>query len=70
MDKQTVQWIITAVLRLAAGYCAVKLGENAIAGETWTALGDGIGAAIIIGVSVWTSIRGRKTLLKTKPPKK
>lgn len=70
MDKkQTIQWVITAVLRLVAGYLAIKFGKDAIDEPTWTALGEGLAAVVIAGVSVWTSVKARKALLAQEPPK-
>ena len=70
MDKkQTVQWIVTAVLRLIAGFVAVKFGVDAVSDPTWTTLGEGLVGVIIAGASVYTSIKARRTLLATEPPK-
>ena len=69
MNKtETIRWIVTALLRLVAGYVAVRFGEHAIAAETWAALGTGLAAFIIAGLSIYSSVRGRKALLDTKPP--
>jgi len=70
MDKkQTIQWIVTAVLRLVAGYFAVKFGKDAVTEPTWAALGEGLAAVVIGGISIWTSVKARKQLLATPPPK-
>jgi hypothetical protein len=71
VDKaQTIRWIVTAALRLLAGYFAVNLGQDAVSEQTWASLGDGLAAAIIAGLSIWTSIKARKTLLSQPPPAK
>ena len=69
MNKTTVQWIVTSALRLLAGYFAVKFGKDAVDEQTWASLGDGLVAVVIAGLSIWTSIKARKTLLAAKPPK-
>ncbi len=67
--RQTLQWIITAAIRLLAGALAVKFGSNAIGTEsTWTALADGLTAAAAAGVSIYTSIRSRQALRDAEPP--
>lgn len=67
-QSDTIKWVVAAVLRLVAGYVAVKLGKDAVSGETWTALGDGLAATAIAVVSIWTSVKGRRKLLNTTPP--
>ena len=68
--KQTIQWIITALLRLVAGYLAIKFGKDAVDQDTLGALGNGLAAAAIAGISIYTSIKARKKLLATPPPEK
>jgi len=70
MDKQTILWIVTAALRLLAGALAGKLGWDAATQDAnvQTAAG-GIGALILVGISVYTSIKARRALLATPPPK-
>jgi len=67
--KQTIQWIVTAALRLVAGYLAIKFGKDAIDEKTWQALGEGLAGAALAIISIWTSVKARKTLLMQKPPK-
>lgn len=71
MDKQTILWIVTAALRLLAGAVAGKLGWDAAtqAANVETAAGAVVALALV-GISVFTSIKGRKALLATEPPKK
>jgi len=70
MDKQTILRIVTAALRLLAGALAGKLGWDAATQEAnvETAAG-GVAALVLVGISVYTSIKARKALLATKPPK-
>jgi membrane protein YdbS with pleckstrin-like domain len=69
MDKKMViQWIVTAVLRLAAGAVAYKFGKDAVNEQTWTAIGEGAIAALLAVVSIYTSVKARKNLLETPPP--
>jgi hypothetical protein len=68
MDKQTIQWVATALMRLVVGYVAVKLGKDAVDEGTWSALSEAAAALVIVGLSVYSSIKARKTLLATEPP--
>lgn len=61
-NKTILQWIITSLLRLLAGYFAVKFGKDAIAQESWDALGEGILAVLIAGSSIYTSVNARRKL--------
>jgi len=67
-NKKTIQWIVTATLRLVAGYVAVKFGKDAVDEQTWASLGEGCAAVIIAALSIWTSVKARKTLLATPAP--
>jgi len=71
MDKQTILWIVTAALRLLAGAVAGKLGWDAATQEAnvQTAAGAVV-ALVLVGISVYTSIKARQKLLATEPPKK
>lgn len=71
MDKQTILWIVTAALRLLAGAVAGKLGWDAATQEVnvQTAAGA-VAALVMVGISVYTSVKARKVLLATVPPKK
>jgi len=71
MDKQTILWIVTAALRLLAGAVAGKLGWDAATQETnvQTAAGA-VAALMLVGISIYTSIKARQKLLATPPPKK
>ena len=68
VDKaQTIRWLVTSGLRLVAGYVAIKFGADAVTDGTWAAVGDGLIAVIVGGMSIWSSIAGRKKLLATEP---
>jgi len=71
MDKQTILWIVTAALRLLAGAVAGKLGWDAATQEAnvQTAAGAVV-ALVLVGISIYTSIKARQKLLVTEPPKK
>ncbi len=71
MDKQTILWIVTAALRLLAGAVAGKLGWDAATQEinVQTAAGAVV-ALVLLGISIYTSVKARKVLLATPPPKK
>lgn len=71
MDKQTILWIVTAALRLMAGALAGKLGWDAATQEAnvQTAAGGAV-ALIMVGISIYTSVKARQKLLATEPPKK
>ena len=70
MDKkQTIQWVVTAVLRLVAGYIAIKFGKDLVDEQTWTTLGEGLACVVIVVLSIFTSVKARKTLLAQEPPK-
>jgi membrane protein YdbS with pleckstrin-like domain len=71
MDKQTILWIVTAALRLLAGAVAGKLGWDAATQEVnvQTAAGAVV-ALVLVGISIYTSIKARQKLLVTEPPKK
>ena len=71
MDKQTILWIVTAALRLLAGAVAGKLGWDAATQETTVQTAAGaVVSLVLVGISIYTSIKARKVLLATPPPKK
>jgi len=71
MDKQTILWIVTAAFRLLAGAVAGKLGWDAATQEAnvQTAAGAVV-ALVLVGISIYTSVKARKVLLATTPPPK
>ena len=66
--KLTVQWVVTSAVRLLAGYFAVKLGADAAMEQGWTSLSEGLVAATIAGISMYSSLKARKKLLEAQPP--
>ena len=63
MDKTTtVKWVVTSALKLLAGYVAIRCGQNAVSADTWTAIGEGLVAAILAGAAIWHSVRDRKEI--------
>jgi len=71
MDKQTILWIVTAALRLLAGAVAGKLGWDAATQEANVqTAGGAVVALVLVGISIYTSVKARSKLLATEPPKK
>lgn len=70
MDSKTIiTMLVGIIIRGLVWLLAGKLGmeaeqAKALAGQ----LGYGIGAAILVGLSIWQSYQGRKKLLLTPPP--
>ncbi len=66
--KQWVAWLVPILVRGIAWILAAKLGmEAAEAEDLATQAGAALGALALIGVSIWTSLAGRKKLLLTDP---
>lgn len=72
MDKaKVIQWITTAAGRGIAWFLAGKLGLEAVqSNDLGMALAEALAALVIAGVSIYTSVKARKVLLATYPPKK
>jgi len=72
MDKvQVIKWLVPIVVRLIAGYLVVKLGIAASEADSLAAgAGEALGAVAISALSIYTSVKGRKTLLNQPPPLK
>ena len=70
MDKkQLIRWLIPVIARGLAWVFAAKLGlEAAQAQNEATAAAEALGALVLVGVSVYTSVQGRKKLLGQDPP--
>lgn len=68
--SKTIQWVVTAGIRLVAGYFAVKLGQDAISEQTWASVGSALSALVIAGLSIYSSVKARKTLAESEPPVK
>jgi len=68
--KQIVTWIVPVVIRGLAWILAAKLGLAASEASSYaTSAGEALGALALVGLSVWSSVAGRKKLLNTEPPK-
>ena len=66
--KQLVAWLVPILARGIAWILAAKLGmEAAEAQDLATQAGAGLGALVLVGISIWTSVKGRKKLLLTDP---
>ena len=72
MDKtQLIKWLVPIVVRGLAWIFAARLGMTAVeSGDLAQQVGTAIGALILAGVSIYTSVKGRNALLKTTPPAK
>lgn len=71
MDKkQIIAWLLPIAARLIAGYLTVKLGMDAAEADSHAgAIANAAGALVLAGVSIYTSVKGRKKLLAQEPPK-
>lgn len=67
--KKLMQWVITAAARGIAWFLAVKLGvESVQAGHLGTSVAEALGALVLAGLSIYSSIKGRRKLLEAEPP--
>lgn len=66
---QVLKWVATAAARGVIWVLAAWLGYTATQGDQTTIASalEGAGALALIVVSAYTSYKGRKTLLETKP---
>lgn len=71
MDKkQVIRWLVTIIARGLAWILAAKLGlEAAQAQNEATAAAEAVGALILVAISVYSSVKGRKKLLASEPPR-
>jgi len=71
MDKkQVIAWLVPIVVRGVAWILAAKLGFTAAESQDMaTQIGSALGALALVGVSIYTSVKGRKKLLAAEPPK-
>ncbi len=66
--KQVIAWLVPILVRGIAWILAAKLGmEAAEAEDLATQAGMGLGALILVGISIYTSVKGRRKLLLTDP---
>ena len=70
MDKaQLAKWIVAIAARGIAWFFAVKLGMSAAqANLDAAAIAEAVGALVLAGISVYSSVKGRKALAKQPPP--
>lgn len=67
--KQVLGWLAGIVARGLAWVFAGKLGIDAAQADTWgAAAGEAVASLVLIGVSVYTSVKGRRKLLSAPPP--
>jgi len=68
-NKQVIEWITAAAARGIAWVLAGKLGlAAATADELSMTVAAALAALAVAGFSVYSSIKGRQTLLMTDPP--
>ena len=70
MDIKTiVGWIVPVVIRGLSWIFAAKLGlDAAVSKDLATSGAEAIGALVLVGWSVYTSVKERKALLMQDPP--
>jgi len=67
--RQVLKWLLPIVVRGLAWILAAWLGMEATAADSnAAAIGEALLALVLVGISVYTSIKGRKTLLETPAP--
>lgn len=71
MDKkQLIRWLIPVVTRGLAWIFAAHLGISAAESQSEAAAAaEALGALALVAVSVYTSVKGRRTLLNQEPPR-
>jgi len=71
MDKKkVVEWITAAVVRGIVWVLAAKAGlEAAEAEDLGTQAGTALVALVVAGISIYSSVKGRKKLLAAEPPR-
>ena len=66
--RQLIAWLVPVVARGIAWILAAKLGMSAVDSQDMaTQAGSAIGTLALVGVSVYTSVKGRKKLLQQEP---
>jgi len=72
MDKQQVAaWIAGIAARGIAWILAAKLGMNAAESDSaGLAIAQAVAALVLTGISIYSSVKGRKTLAAADPPEK
>ncbi|KPK82785.1 MAG: hypothetical protein AMJ81_09240 [Phycisphaerae bacterium SM23_33] len=69
MDKkQLIRWLIPIIARGLAWFFAMKLGLEATQAQNQaTAAAEALGALALVGISIYTSVKGRRKLLAQQP---
>ena len=61
--KELIKWLVGIVARGIAWFLAVKLGMDAAeSSEAGTAIAQALGSLALVGISIYTSVKGRKAL--------
>jgi hypothetical protein len=69
-NKQVIQWITAAAARGIAWVLAGKLGlAAATADDLSTTIAASLAALAVAGFSIYSSVKGRRQLLLTDPPR-
>ncbi|HUS91426.1 MAG TPA: hypothetical protein VM695_06220 [Phycisphaerae bacterium] len=67
--KKIIEWITAAVARGVAWVLAAKLGLDATEAEGHGAtIAGAVVGLVVVGISIYSSIKGRKRLLEAQPP--
>ena len=68
-NKQVIAWLTGILARGIAWILAAKLGMDATeSGTTATGVAEAVTALVLAGVSIYSSVKGRKKL-QAEPPK-
>ena len=68
-NRQVIQWITAAAGRGIAWFLAVRLGLDAAqSGQLGTSIAQAVAALVLAGISIYSSVKGRRRLLAASPP--
>jgi hypothetical protein len=68
-NKAVIKWIVSALGRGVAWFLAVKLGiESVQADSLGLSIAEALGALVVAGISIYSSVAGRRKLLEADPP--
>lgn len=69
MDKKKViEWVVAALARALAWVFAAKLGMEATeADSVGIGIAEAVGALVLAGFAIYSSVKGRRRLLATDP---
>ena len=70
MDKkQLLKWLVPVVARGLAWVLAAKMGMDAAQAKLdATTAAEAVGALLLVGISIYTSLKGRKKLASDAEP--